>query len=148
MIKCLIWPVATYAAECWTMTGTDRKLIEAFEMWTWRRMLKVSWRDKATNQAVLARVGGQGELLQAIARRKHRWLGHVLRGDGMLVTLLEGRMEGKATSGRRRLNMLSDLDDGDTYGCTKRKAQNRAGWRGMEGRTRSAMSRTCPTAED
>src|SRR5688572_4809186 len=40
MIKCLIWSVATYAAECWTMTGADRKRIEAFEMWIWRRMLK------------------------------------------------------------------------------------------------------------
>jgi uncharacterized membrane protein len=51
MIKCLIWTVAAYAAECWTMMGTDRKRIEAFEMWTWRRMLKISWGDKITNQA-------------------------------------------------------------------------------------------------
>ena len=105
MIKCLIWTVATYATECWTMMGTDRKRIEAFEMWTWRRMLKISWRDKITNQAVLERAGVQRELLQLISRRKHRWLGHILRGEGMLVTLLEGRMEGKATRGRRRLNV-------------------------------------------
>jgi uncharacterized membrane protein len=148
MIKCLIWTVATYAAECWTMTSTDRKRIEAFEMWTWRRMLKISWRDKITNQAVLERAGVQRELLQSIGRRKHRWLGHTLRGDGMLVTLLEGRMEGKTTRGRRRLNMLSDLDNGDTYEHTKRKAQERTGWKRSEGNARSSMSQTCSTAED
>ena len=70
MIKCLIWTVATYAAECWTMTGTDRKRIEAFEMWTWRRMLKISWRDKITNKAVLERAGVQRELLQTIGRKE------------------------------------------------------------------------------
>lgn len=148
MIKCLVWTVATYAAECWTMTGEDRKRIEAFEMWTLRRMLKISWRDKITNQAVLERAGVQRELLRSINRRKHRWLGHTLRGEGMLVSLLEGRMQGKTTRGRRRLNMMSDLDKGETYGHTKRKAQDRAGWRRMEGNTRASMSQTCSTAED
>ena len=66
----------------------------------------------------------------------------------MLVTLLEGRMEGRTTRGRRRLNMLSDLVNGDTYGQTKRRAQDRSGWRRSEGNTRSSMSQTCSTAED
>ena len=148
MIKCLIWTVATYAAECWTMLGTNRKSLEAFEMWTWRRMLKISWKDKISNQAVLERLGVQRELLHLIARRKHRWLGHILRGEGMLVALLEGRVEGKTTRGRRRLNMLSDLDGRDTYARTKKKAQSRDSWRRLEEKTRSSMSQTCPTAED
>src|ERR1043165_3755445 len=68
-----------YAAECWTMNSADRKKVEAFEMWTWRRMLKISWRDRVTNQEVLKRVEEERILLHMIDRRKHHWLGHVIR---------------------------------------------------------------------
>ena len=148
MIKTLIWTVATYAAECWTMNSADRKKVEAFEMWTWRRMLKISWRDKVTNQEVLKRVDEERSLLHMIDRRKHRWLGHVIREEGLLLTVIEGRMVGKKTRGRRRLNMLSDMVGGTPYVQTKRKAENRITWRESGRNRRSSVSQTCSSAED
>jgi len=56
IMKCLVWSVALYAAETWTLTQTHRRRLEAFEMWIWRRMEKISWPDKVTKQEVLRRV--------------------------------------------------------------------------------------------
>src|ERR1043165_1025338 len=130
------------------MNSADRKKVEAFEMWTWRRVLKISWRDKVTNQEVLKRVEEERTLLHMIDRRKHRWLGHVMRGEGLLLTVIEGRMVGKTTRGRRRLNMLSDMVGGTTYVQTKRKAENRITWRESGRNRRSSVSQTCSSAED
>jgi len=49
IMKCLVWSVALYAAEMWTLTQTDRRRLEAFKIWIWRRMEKISWLDKVTN---------------------------------------------------------------------------------------------------
>jgi len=56
IMRCLVWSVALYAAETWTLTQTDRRRLEACEMWTWRRMEKISWLDEVTNEEVLRRI--------------------------------------------------------------------------------------------
>ena len=73
MIKSTVWNVALYAAETWALTKASRKLVQAFEMWTWRGMLKISWRDKVTNE-VLKRVGETRSTLGIIHRGKCRWI--------------------------------------------------------------------------
>ena len=80
-MKSTIWSVALYEAETWTLTKDHRNKLEAFEMWLWRRMLKISWTEKVSNQQVLARIQEERSLLNSIQQRKHRWLGHVLRHD-------------------------------------------------------------------
>ena len=77
IMKCLVWSVALYAAETWTLTQTDRRRLEAFEMWIWRRMEKISWLDKVTNEEVLKRVNEDRQILNSLWQRKHRWIGHV-----------------------------------------------------------------------
>jgi len=114
LIKCLVWSVATYAAETWTLREVDRKVIEAFEMWIWRRM-EISWRDKITNIDVLKRVNEKKSLLKEIWQRKHRWIGHMLRYDSILLGIFEGRMLGKRTRGRRRTQMFHDLTANSDY---------------------------------
>jgi len=93
----------------WTLTQTDRRRLEAFEMWIWRRMEKISWLDKVTNEETLRRVNEDRQILNSIWQRKHRWIGQVLRHDGLLHEITEGRMKGKSTRGRRRIQMLHDL---------------------------------------
>ena len=56
IMKCLVWSVALYAAEMWTLTQTDRRRLDSFEMWIWRRMEKIGWLDKVTNEEFLRRV--------------------------------------------------------------------------------------------
>ena len=66
--------------ECgsvWSGNKDHRNKLEAFEMWLWRRMLKISWTEKVSNQQVLARIQEERSLLNSIQQRKHMWLGHV-----------------------------------------------------------------------
>ena len=102
IIRSTVWSVMMYGAETWTLTQADRKSIEAFEMWVWRRMLKISWTEKVSNEEVLMKVGEQRNVLNIISRRKHNWIGHILRHDGLLKAILKGRMEGKAATSERK----------------------------------------------
>ena len=74
-----------------TLTQTEE---EASEMWIWRRMEKITWMEKVTNEEILARVSEDRKLLNSIWQEKHRWIGHVLRHDGLVHEISEGRMRG------------------------------------------------------
>ena len=82
--KCLVWSVAPYAAETWTLTQADRSKLEAFEMWIWRKMEKMSWMDKKTNEEILNMVQEDTKILNTIQCHKHTWVGCVLWHDGLL----------------------------------------------------------------
>jgi hypothetical protein len=128
IIKTFVWSTAMYACETWTLKESDRKKIEAFEMWIWRRSQGISWRDRITNEEVLNRVGQERQLLKNIKRRKKTWIGHVLRSNGLMRVVLEGRMQGKRTVGRKRQQLLDDIAM-DGYQKLKEKAQDRKQWR-------------------
>src|SRR6476469_2973978 len=98
--------------------------LNAFEMWVWRRMGKVSWMDKRTNEQVLSSMNEKRSLIKTIWDRKKNWIGHVVKGDGLMKLVLEGRMEGKRPRERPRMGMIDDVLDA-TYGDLKRKAENR-----------------------
>jgi len=97
IIKCLVWSVALYAAETWTLTQADSDRIEALEMWIWRRMEKISWADNVTNEDVLKKVNESKNMLNVIRQRKRKWIDHVLRQDQFLQEIFEGRMKGRST---------------------------------------------------
>jgi len=143
IMKCLVWRVALYAAETWMFMQTDRRRLEASEMWIWRRMEKISWLDKVTNEEVFRRVNKDRQILNSIWQRKHRWIGHVLRHDGLLHEIIEGRMIGKPTRGRRRIQMLHNLANDGGFVALRRASEDRQEWRHRE-----RMSKTCCTAED
>ena len=92
LVKALIWPVALYGCETWTLRKMEIDRLRAFEMWIWRRMEKVSWEDRKTNEEVLTAVGEERRLIETVEKRKKNWIGHVVRGGGLLKLTLEGRM--------------------------------------------------------
>ena len=71
-------------------------------MWIWRRMEKINWRDKITNEQVLEIVKEKRTLINVIRSRTKKWIGHVLRGNGLLKEIIEGRIVGKRPRGRKR----------------------------------------------
>jgi hypothetical protein len=81
IVKCLIWPVVLYGCETWSMGKIEKDKMSAFEMWVWRRMERVSYKDRKTNEQVLIDVGEKRSLLQTVLMRKKNWIGHVMRGD-------------------------------------------------------------------
>ena len=92
-----------------------------------------------TNEEVLKIVGEKRRLVNMVVERKKRWIGHVLRGDGLMREVLEGRMNGKRLRGRPRIGMLEELKEG-SYEDVKRRAHNREVWRNW-------VPRTCLRAE-
>ena len=128
MVKTLVWPVALYGCETWTMEKEVTDKLNALEMWLWRRMEKVSWKDKKTNEEILSSIGEERCLAKAVVNRKKNWIGHVLRDDSLLKRMIEGRMMGKRVRGRPRMGMIDDLKEG-SYVMMKRRADCREKWR-------------------
>ena len=112
IVKTIIWPIALYGCETWTLKKEEIDRLNALEMWIWRKMEGVSYKDHKTNEKVLRQVEEKRCIVENIRRRKKNLIGHVLRGGGLLRDVIEGRMEGKRPRGRRRMGMLDDLVDG------------------------------------
>lgn len=97
----LIFPIAVYAAETWTLKKTDRKRIEAFELWVYRRILRVSWVEHRTNASVLQELKIKKRLLNQINKAYLSYFGHIARRTGEMENLVvEGKVEGKRPRGR------------------------------------------------
>lgn len=111
MARCYVFSVLLYGCESWTMDPQTEKRIEAFEMYTYRRILRISWMQKVTNDEVLQRMSKQRELLNTIKERKMQYLGHVLRGERyeLLRLIIEGKVQGRRSVGRRQNSWLKDL---------------------------------------
>ena len=95
-------------------------------MWIWRKMEKISWTAKVSNSEVLNWVNENRCIISTISQRKCRWRGHVLRHDVLLRDVLEGRMTGKRTRGRKRLQLMSNICEG--YEIAKKRAEDRCLW--------------------
>ena len=132
IIKSVVWSVALYGAESWTTQKDDVRRLESFEMWIWRRMERVSWKDKKTNKEVLEAVGEKRSIVNTIRKRKKIWIGHIMRNPGLMRDVVEGRLEGKRPRGRKRMGMLDDLQSNMSYGALKCKAEDRDDWRRWE----------------
>src|SRR4029077_8937496 len=137
-----------YGCETGTLKQEEVRRLEAAEMWMWRMMEKISYKDEVTYKDVLKRVEEKRSVMEQIHSRQKNWVGHVLRGEGMLKEVLEGGMKGKKSRGKPRNKMLNELinrtykkegkKDG-TYGYLKRKAENREEWRDLKPWTEPAV---------
>lgn len=106
IVKTFIWSVLLYGAETWTLRKEERSRLEAFEMWIWRKLLNIMWRDHITNIEVLARIGEERYLIECIEIRKINWLGHNIRHAELMIKVLEGRLLGKRQRGRPRVKFI------------------------------------------
>ncbi|KAJ4448616.1 hypothetical protein ANN_00006 [Periplaneta americana] len=113
LVKCIVWSVALYGAETWTLRRSEEKRIEAFEMWIWRRMECVKWTDRIRNEAVLERVGEERMMLKLIRKRKRNWLDHWLRRNCLLKDALEGMIP--HGTGERLFNASTDFYKSDLF---------------------------------
>jgi len=117
--------MALYGAETWTLRAADQKYLESFEMWYWRRIVKISWTDHVRNEEVLLKVNEQRNILHEIRKQKANCIGHILRRNCLLKQVIErkikGAMEVPRSRGRRRKKLLDDLKDRRGYSDLKEK---------------------------
>ena len=134
-IKCYVWSTLLYGVETWTISKMSQQRLEAFEMWTLRRMLRISWTRRITNEEVIRIAGTKRSLLETVKKRKLSFFGHVMRHDSLQRDLLEGMVEGKRGRGRPRLQWSDNITQwtGLTFEKAKRTAQDRKRWRFVTG---------------
>jgi len=111
IMKTIVWSVMLYGAETWILKKKDMKRLNAVEMWLLRRMERISWMEKKTNEAVLSVVREKRKLIDTVVKRKKNWIGHILRGNKLLKEVIEGRIEGKRPRRRPRIGMLEELKE-------------------------------------
>ena len=136
--KCYIWSVALYGAESGAIRAVDQKHLESFQMWCWRRMVKISWTDHMRNEEILPRVKEQRNILHEISKRKANWISHILRRNCLLQQVIEGKIKGgievTGRRGRRRRKLPDDLRERRGYSHLKEEALDLTTWRACFGR--------------
>ena len=110
-----MWSVALYGSESWVINKAEERYLESFEMWWWRRTLRVSWTEFRTNDSVLNGISEPRGLLRSIKESRWRIIGHTLRHEEELHhhRILEGQIEGKRGRGRPRTTLIKNII-GDT----------------------------------
>ena len=133
LLKCLIWTVMIYGCEAWTLRTSDETRLEAAEMWCYRRLLRVSWKDKRTNDSILTELSVQKQILKEINGRKLRYVGHASRNTktDLMKTVLQGKTEAKRNSGRPPTSYMNNIKDvcGLNINEIAQKSENREDWR-------------------
>ena len=101
LVKAMVFPVVMYGCESWTIKKAEYRRIDAFELWCWRRLLRVPWTAKRSNQSILKEVSSEYSLEGLMLKMKLQYFGHLMqRTDSSEKTLMLGKIEGR----RRRVN--------------------------------------------
>ncbi|KAF6200405.1 hypothetical protein GE061_006708 [Apolygus lucorum] len=128
-LQCYVWSVFLYGVEAWILKASHLNRIEAFEMWCYRRMQRISWVRRMTNENVLQLMNTDRKLLTIVRRRKVSYVGHLLCGEkySLLLLVFEGKIEGNRSIGRRKTSWYSNILQwtGLKYHDLKNKALNR-----------------------
>ena len=110
-LKAYVWSILLYGCECWTLTKDTERKLEAVEMWYIRRIMKISWIEKKSNEEVMKMAGYKRSLLNVIRKRQLKFFGHICRKDGLEKHLLCGKIEGVKSRGRQRTKFTDSLSN-------------------------------------
>ena len=109
LLNTYIYSVLLYGSECWTISKTLQKRLEAVEMWFYRRILRISYKDHITNEEVLTRMFTRRTLMYRIRKQQLEFLGHVMRKNSLENIIVTDKIKGKRTRGRRSLTYITSL---------------------------------------
>ena len=99
-VKAMVFPVVLYGRECWTIKKAEHRRIDAFELWCWRRLLRVPWTAKRSNQSILKEISPGCSLEGLMLKLKLQYFGHLMRRvDSLEKTLMLGKIEGRRRRG-------------------------------------------------
>ena len=99
LVKAMAFPVVMYGCESWTIKKVEHKRIDAFELWCWRRLLRVPWTAKRSNQSILKDISPEYSLEGLMLKLKLQCFGHMMRTDSLEKTLMLGKIEGRRRRG-------------------------------------------------
>ena len=136
ILKAYVWSTLLYGCECWTITNSIKMKLEAAEMWFMRRILKVSWTERKSNQEVLEMAGQKRSLMNTIRKRQMKFMGHIYRKNALEHLGITGKVEGKRSRGRQRVTYVDSLNRWATSGKMNNNqfmtaSYDRVGWKIM-----------------
>ena len=112
LVKALVFPAVTYGCESWTIKKVEHQKIDAFELWCWRRLLRVPWTARRSNQSILKEISPGCSLEGLMLKLKFQSFGHLMqRADSFEKTLMMGKIEGRRRRGRQRMRWLDGIND-------------------------------------
>ena len=112
LVKAMVFPVAMYRYESWTIKNAEHQRTDAFKLWCWRRLLRVSWTARRSNQSILKEISPEYSLEGLMLKLKLQYFGHLMqRADSFEKTLMLGKIEGGRRKGRQSMRWLNDITD-------------------------------------